>query len=209
MKRAAAIGATVGAIAGAVFIAMEYLWLYIGDSLVTFLFGGGAALLFGGALLGILVSLIQMIIPKFRRRAISNALTCLFIVGFVGLASLGASMVRSHGLREAADRAVPLIQAIRDYENSSGRPPESLEALVPSGLDAIPGTGLGVHRNFEYETGPGSLAERTGNSWVIYIPASRGPLDWSMFIYCPNQEYDQDELDGAVERVDEWAFIAE
>jgi hypothetical protein len=50
------------------------------------------------------------------------------------------------------DRSRPLIQAIQAYESAHGRAPDSLEALVPKFIPAVPTTGLELEgsRHFHY-----------------------------------------------------------
>ena len=102
------------------------------------------------------------------------ALVCGLALGvlFVGLELRGTSIVSlvlnsvadegSKGLRSKfrriARRLDPLIDAIREYDAYHGRPPESLDELVPAFLASVPGTGRSEYPEIEYEVFSPSVA---------------------------------------------------
>jgi hypothetical protein len=76
--------------------------------------------------------------------------------------------IRKEQFRQAAERAVPLIQAIKAYTSAIGKPPSTLADIVPAYLPQLPATGLQHCRRFEYR----SLTHKQG-SIVWYDLGSR------------------------------------
>lgn len=58
--------------------------------------------------------------------------------------------LRRLAFARAAQRAQPLVDAIRAFERSKGRPPDALQELVPNHLAAVPATGLVSYPSYEY-----------------------------------------------------------
>ncbi|KOR27441.1 hypothetical protein TI03_06900, partial [Achromatium sp. WMS1] len=50
-----------------------------------------------------------------------------------------------------AERSKPLATAIKQYEKLKGKPPSTLDELVPQFLSNIPGTGMPAYPNYEYK----------------------------------------------------------
>jgi hypothetical protein len=93
-----------------------------------------------------------------------------------------AGDIRDEGIAQLARSAEPLVRAIAAYEVRHGRPPETLAALVPEFLPALPATGIPAARTWQYEplapdpTGGGRwwLAARVGMIGdVEYVPDSK------------------------------------
>ena len=71
----------------------------------------------------------------------------------------------------------------------NGRPPDSLDELVPDYLDHVPGTGVGVHPHFHYfKVDPKT---HRGNVWVLHGPCPSVVMAFDSFTYYPLQNYEQ------------------
>ena len=107
-----------------------------------------------------------------------------------------------------AERSVPLIQAIKEYEIKYDSFPNFLETLVPEFLPSVPQTGMGAYPTYEYMVGVESQ-KFANNPWCLLIHTSSGILNWDLFIYFPNQEYPKQGYGGVLERVGDWAYVHE
>lgn len=114
--------------------------------------------------------------------------------------------VRRHAIERFAPTARPLIGALKRYELDHGRPAESLQALVPRYLPAIPETGFGAFPAFEYVVGDARDEE---DGWSLRVPLPLGFLNWDMLIYLPSEHYPAIGYGGRLERFHEWAYVHE
>jgi hypothetical protein len=171
-------------------------WLTFSPNEVVSSVGHWLAQLEVVAALGLLATVVYLLcVPvllcfrRYRPGAIRNgAPAVVFVVCFfVGL-GWGRS-VRHRGLEQLPGRAQPLVDAITAYEAQHGRPPGSLDELVPDYLDHVPGTGVGVHPRFYYfRVDPGTYR---GNMWVLHGPCPSVVFGFDTFTYYPRQNYDQ------------------
>ena len=141
-----------------------------------------------------------------------NRVTCFacqpHIIVAIGIFRIGGQ-VRMYGFHRLAERSVPLVQAIRGFENEKGHPPNSLKDLIPEYLHSIPDTGMGAYPNYKYIVGEESRKCWDNNPWVLYIDTSSGGLNWDMFMYFPNQNYPKRGYGGALEQIGYWAYVHE
>ena len=63
-----------------------------------------------------------------------------------------AENIRDDALNRLSRTAAPLVQAIGAYEARHGRAPETLEALIPDFLAALPATGIPAAPAWQYES---------------------------------------------------------
>ncbi|MGC2049647.1 MAG: hypothetical protein WA635_13690 [Gallionella sp.] len=120
----------------------------------------------------------------------------IFIILFVPSLYL-ATLLRSWGFELAAERAMPLVEAIQRYESTNGIPPSNLSALIPNYISELPSqlpplelvTGKDAERNFY------------GNSWALVADVGTGVLNWDRFIYLPKHNYPEHE---AFQRIRDW-----
>ena len=63
-----------------------------------------------------------------------------------------ADNIRDDALNRLSRTAAPLVQAIGAYEARHGRAPETLEALIPDFLAALPATGIPAAPAWQYES---------------------------------------------------------
>jgi hypothetical protein len=83
-------------------------------------------------------------------------------MGWFGLTLLLATMagqmlaenIRDDALGRLSRTAAPLVQAIGTYEARHGRAPETLEALIPDFLAALPATGIPAAPTWKYQAFP-------------------------------------------------------
>lgn len=152
------------------------------------------------------VTLFGVAIPRFRRKAAMLGLcSAAYLVAFVVSIRIGQE-VRMSAFKSLADRSQTLIAAIRAYEEKHGRPPESLPALVPDFLPAVPSTGMGAYPEYRYF--PRATNYR-GNPWVITVYTPSGGINFDQFMYFPLTNYPTQGYGGWLERVGDWAYVHE
>ena len=91
-----------------------------------------------------------------------------------------AESIRDDALNRLSRTAAPLVRAIGAYEARHGRAPETLEALIPDFLAALPATGIPAAPAWQYQAfpvlsgvGPWWLSARLGLiGEVTYYPES-------------------------------------
>ena len=69
---------------------------------------------------------------------------------------------RREAFRRVAERAGPLVQAIKAYEQDEGAPPQALQDLVPRYMARIPHTGHRTYPQFDYRAFRAPIS-RSGN----------------------------------------------
>jgi hypothetical protein len=109
---------------------------------------------------------------------------------------------RIYEYRKMAERSVPLITAIKQYENKYRKPPATLENLVPEYLQKVPKTGMRRYPNYEYIVGADAIMNFDGNPWVLYVKCE----STTGFLYLPKKNYSAEGWVGKLERVEGWAF---
>ncbi len=113
-----------------------------------------------GALLFCAIGVLALPVALYRawrfgsaRRAPLLGLSLLVTATVIAFASMMylSWPLRRFAFDRAAERAGPLVAAIKAFERVEGRPPQSLTELVPAHLAAVPGTGLVEYPVFEYQ----------------------------------------------------------
>ena len=135
-----------------------------------------------------------------RAMVIGGALVLLFVPTMVV-----AGKLRMLGFELAAQRATPLVAAIKAYEKDNGAPPATLQELLPRYLPQLPKR----IPPLELITGEAARSEYQGNAWVLVAQVSTGLINWDLFMYFPNQQYPELGYGGAIERVADWAYVHE
>lgn len=105
--------------------------------------GGASAVVAAGALLAALVSRWRHDALRLVVLAAAVAVACFGSLQFQGMARR-AAFVRT------AERSTGLVNAITAFERATGRPPASLDDLVPTYIGQVPSTGLLMHRDYRY-----------------------------------------------------------
>ncbi len=139
-----------------------------------------------------------------------NFLICLtFVVAMVGSERIG-NRIRMHAFAGLAQRSEPLVAAIKSYELKYGKPPDSLEALIPEFLPAVPRTGMGAYPEYRYLIADENRGDNDGNPWVIIVNTPTGILNSDRFFYYPLQNYPSQLWEtNPVERIRDWAYLPE
>lgn len=136
-------------------------------------------------------------------------LICSILIGAASVLSIFVEEdVRNFGFYLLAMRSKPLISAISQFERDRHRPPAALDELVPQYLKKVPGTGMAVYPNYEYEVSP-SCPDDCKTAWELRVPCSSGILNWDVFIYWPGKNYPRYGWGGCVERIGDWAYVNE
>jgi hypothetical protein len=158
------------------------------------------------AIAGVPVSLIAMLHQQSRPEAQRVLLLCSAVAvgGILGYVTGPSHRMRR--IRTVVSATKPLTQAIHAYENANGRPPETLDALVPRYLAAVPSTGMGGYPKWEYTP---SAQAHEGNSWVLIVETGGPGLNWDQMMYFPNQRYPATGYGGNIERIEDWAYVHE
>lgn len=158
----------------------------------------------------ILVAPIMLIfsIPESTRKRSFQVflITFSYLVIAIVLGNVG-SHVRMCGFRNLAGRSVPLVEAIKKFETDQGRPPSTLEELVPKYLAAVPKTGMGAYLEYAYLVGEEAQCYE-GNPWVLIVHTPRG-YSSDMFVYFPNGNYPEYAYSSHLERIEDWAYCWE
>lgn len=154
----------------------------------------------------VLVAPVLMLFRSRRRSALIHlGMAVLFALSFAG-GQLLRYVVWRHEVECVTARGEPLVRAVHAFEAKHGRPPESLDQLVPAYLPEVPPTGIGAFPDFRYITGKAESYD--GNPWVlIVIPPIAAGFDTLM--YFPRQNYPATGYGGWLERVGDWAYVHE
>ena len=176
----------------------DELWALMGMQILLLLFS-------------LIVLVASLVLLFFKRTRSTAALGCLcavaFLIGFT-ISSRSSWKIEREAYVEVAKRSEPLIDAIKAYEKEFGRPPESLDQLVPSFISKMPDTGIGAVPHFEYLTGE-NARRYDGNPWVLQIDPPQAGIGWDQFFYFPLQNYPERGYGGSLERIGGWAYVHE
>ena len=177
-------------------------WLGVGMILVATFF---VFLLFAGFGLFYYIPVL-LFSPTRRIWAARQSLLCIALVLGVLGGFLGSVPIRRARFAAAAERAVPVIQAIEAHRKATGNLPASLESLVPSQLRGIPSTGMIAYPSFSYATSKGKELFKT---YELSIPCPSGGINFDVFVYWPEQGYPDSMYGGGIERIGNWAYVHE
>lgn len=213
LQKPARLAAAVSALAGIVFIVLQWLSHY--SPILAFL-NSLYLVFFVVLVLGLLLVslplapflLAGLLLPKARK---SSALALL--LGYAAIATAYGSMMigeRVHLQPYAAMtlRSKPLIAAIQAYVTKYRQPPERLDDLVPEFLDRIPRTGIGASPKYilrRYLPDSADYLQNGGNSWVLEVGAGR-MFSHSFMVYYPLQNFPPSDR-GVLERINGWAYV--
>lgn len=122
---------------------------------------------------------------------------------------------RREACERISNRGNIIIQAIESYRKQEGKPPDSLEDLIPEYLDKIPGTGIRAYPYFEYKIpkDPYSnyekkLYEEYNAVYELRVNFYR-ILSWDCFFYWPSERYPEFIYSGGTEIINKWAYVHE
>ena len=192
------------------------LWLPLAEYVAVSPWGSGA-LLWAGMLFALpamlaLISFVACPIALVFRRVRRVALVLLlcsfaFFAAFIVAARIG-DRVRMRAFERLAERSAPLVQAIRAYEQKNGRPPDTLQNLVPEFISSVPSTRMGAYPEYRFITGE-RATNYNGNPWMLYVYTPGGGINFDQFMYFPLQNYPTQGYGGVLERIRDWAYLHE
>lgn len=141
----------------------------------------GAFVFFLGVLLVAILSLVLLVNRRTRLGAVVALLLLACSVGsnLVMMNVLGSIYwdARRGHFEQLALRSKPLVEAISDYERKLGRPPRTLDDLVPDYLIAVPDTGLDAYSEYVYQAFPDDQTDLR-RVWYDLGPSQIGALSW-------------------------------
>lgn len=164
---------------------------------------------FLAALVMLPILLVRLCWIKSRSRALLWLLVIAVYIPCYLLGSVWEQRVWTARWEAFSLRSQPLIAAINDYERQHGFPPESLTALVPDYLPAVPDTGMRACSEFQYFTGEVARQQYSGNPWALQVLPPVFGVGFDLVLYFPNQNYPKNGYGGWLERVGDWAYVHE
>lgn len=161
------------------------------------------------ALLVLFITPPALLFRRARRSALLyGACSLLFISSYiVGECYLSRSVWR-HAVSRFERGSAPLVQAIEAYQKEKGRPPSSLEDLVPSYLKEVPSTGFATSPKYRYIEGE-KAREYSENPWVLVVSPPCHVMGFDLLLYFPRQNYPTIGYGGWLERFGAWAYVHE
>jgi hypothetical protein len=151
-------------------------------------------------------ALVGLAFQRVRRKSALLALcSVVYLVAFIVSIRVGHS-VRMNAFHRLAERSKPLVAAVHAFDQKHGRPPESLQALVPEFIASVPSTGMGAYPEYQYST---PATNHDGNPWIITIFTPSGGINFDQFMYFPLTNYPKKGYGGWLERVGDWAYVHE
>jgi hypothetical protein len=157
----------------------------------------------------VVVALVLLSKPHYRPEALRILVASVLIAVTVPLSFWISSRIRADAFQKLAERSLPLVRAIREYEARHGTPPPDLRALVPEFLPAVPDTGMAGYPRYKYHVGEKSQKRFDGNPWALEVFTPAGGFNFDLFLYFPLQNYPQHGYGGSLERVRDWAYVHE
>ncbi len=160
------------------------------------------------AVLLFFVGLIMSIFRQGRKFGFDLSSGCVFYVIIAVFCFRLAGKYRMAAFSKLADRSSVLVQAIYKYDEDQGKPPQTLQQLVPDYLPQIPSTSMGAYPEYEYLVADDANFYQ-GNPWVLVVHTPLGMLNYDMFMYFPKQHYPEQIYGGNVEKIKDWAYVHE
>jgi hypothetical protein len=115
-----------------------------------------------------------------------------------------AGHLRMNAFHAAGERAMPVVHAIERYERDHGAAPDSVDALIPAYLPAVPDDLPGL----SIRTGADTAERYAGNRWVLVGDAAIGILNWDELLFLPNGDYDALANQGyRFTRLGRWVYV--
>lgn len=194
---------------GAFMIFADYYAVSPNGSMVILTLRDIAALPVCAAVPGILIALTYLMFKRTRQTGLKWLFICLVFFVVIVVSMRVGERIRMNAFASLAERSAPLVEAIKAYEQAHGKPPTSLDDLVPEYLPAIPHSGMGAYPEYGYRVVSES-SQQDGNPWVIVVHTPSGVINFDEFFYYPLQNYPSLRWGGnGVERVRGWAYMHE
>jgi hypothetical protein len=142
-----------------------------------------------------------------RRRPRGKRLLLMIVAAWVGIGVGGflSSAVRKQALERLVGRSRPLIAAIETYERKHRRAPESLNALVPEFLPAVPSPGPSVDWHYWADA-----SEDGRTRWSLDTRIHYYNYHYQRLFYRSDRAYPKVEGRAVLqERIGDWALYFE
>ena len=163
----------------------------------------------GAAAVGAIpVSLVMLCFKRQRRDALLALILSLVYLPLLVAGIAWGMDVRMARMTDFGERSQPLINAINQYSDDHGGPPETLEQLVPDYLPSVPGTGMMAYPEYIYSAGKEACERYQENPWALIVPVSWG-MNFDQMLYFPKQNYLKHGYGGHLERLGNWAYVHE
>jgi hypothetical protein len=160
-----------------------------------------------GCAVAIPVSIVYGVSRRHRRQALLVIVCCALFIGSVIISVRIGWAIRRSAFEELAERSATLVNAVKAHSEQYGKPPESLQALIPEFLSEVPRTGIAAYPKYSYFVGKQDTFD--GNPWVLKVGASTGILDFDEFMYYPLQNYPASRCGNRLEPIRDWAYMHE
>jgi len=99
-------------------------------------------------------------------------------------------------------KATPIVIALEKYREQEKSYPREIENLVPQYLEKLPATGIAGAPEFFYEEYPSKK-----DFYELFVPIPEGLGGWDVFLYQPDENYDELKKSAYVEKFGDWAFV--
>ena len=153
------------------------------------------------------VALIGLCFRRVRFISMVSALCSgVYLIAYILSPKIGDE-IRMNAFHRLAERSKSLVDAVRAYEEKHGRPPDSLEALVPEFIPSVPTTEMGAYPKYKYSVVTNT--NYSGNHWIITIFTPSAGINFDQFMYWPLTNYPARGYGGWIERVGDWAYVHE
>lgn len=162
--------------------------------------------LFPFAVSSLLVAAVTLLPPLSRLRSAAlfsaGVLVGMWLVCWAG-PKVGLYS-RLHVLSGVVSEGNVVREAIKAFEESSGRLPSTLQELVPGFLPELPSTGLSRYPDFEYHANDVNDSE----CWELAVDCSNG-FERDRLVYRPKGDYSLFNDGGRICRIRDWAYVLE
>jgi hypothetical protein len=123
------------------------------------------------------------VVPRASRQAAIALLCGALVGGGILVADVFAyRFVHDAGCRRIISRGQPVVAAIQRFQVDAGRPPDSLEELVPKYLPSMPSTGAAIAPEFSY-------SRDEALRWQLVVALPQSIMDDSSLMYTSDHTY--------------------
>ena len=131
--------------------------------------------------------------------------------------------MRARDLPITIKNAEPIIMAIKRYEKEKGKPPPSLESLIPYYIERIPDAGPVAKNGWHYQTDEDTTKQKAGatvsvdkiaEGWALFVWVRDefSPNVWGfgdVFVYHPSGKYANQDYGGGLVPFRNWGYYIE
>jgi len=168
---------------------------------------GSEILLLAGIVLGacvLVMAFVAVVRHQYRLALRVFILGIILMFAFVPVI-YAARQLRMYGFSLVAERAEPILTAIRQFQKEVGRPPKSISELQSRLVTTFP-RGIPPLEILNIDR---ATSFCPGNQWILIANVSTGLLNWDEFVYFEAENYDQCQLPESLQRVHRWGYYHE